>query len=1568
MNILERIMNFESIEGNKERVCEALCKDIQDCNNPSYVMEFIEKNRDTLNEYFLEYYDSLKEYGLLKDAIVIDKESKEILKTIQQQKLMTESNRENKYFFISTKNMNKKTLTPRIPSTFVTEAAYEDGSNKRISLHESIEGALMKMRGISKGTVLYVHCPAHDIRVMNPSIKQIPYAKLCQEVWCQKPVTLKCIGKIILEDSKSDKYFSYGEIGNMHKVYCADWEYNWVDKFDEVVHNSFKPATLTNESYLLNDSYFQTKDSVIFFKEASDNDARLKRILYNDRIRNDKELFSIYENIRQNNPWIRYAYIRPERYNERNVFIDMRYYNDAFLRNNLYRNTKGAEIYFDLLLKLLNTKGFESYERRTIFIDVDEYNPKDDTSIYDYKKTINPISMIIYLMTYNPSKLRSGLNKYTIVFFGKTGYFKMTIDDKTEFSRSRFKILVDKLINKEIIQDDNLAKDSPKAIKTDILDRMETSSGIKIHNFTGGEETISKEDLQKKLDNNATKKKEVTDMIDKAAETSNSTDEALDKLNTNEFKKLLLDLAEEEEQKSQVSATRAARMTKLNQEFSKKKIDGVSVKELLDRSKEDRELPESSIPVDSINDEWEHLQFTNFNEIYDNDEDIIAILDFFSTRTNPIAVRNVDKQDTSTTEDSIYTYIVDCEDINGKRFKLTFDVPKFRNGRFMRLRGNEKTISAQLPLLPIIKTDEDTVQIVSNYNKIFIRRFGTSDGKSYSSAGRILKALEKYEGNNIKTKAGDNRKICRKYDLPIDYIDISGTYSTIMIPNQKITIYFNQDEIREKYNVDDSKGLPCAIRGNDILYWNGNTTFSVWLTDLLRENSDSKFMEIYDSIKPAKRYTYSKASILNTEIPVIVIMAYSEGLFTALKKNNINYELLEARPHINLDTHDVIKFNDGYLVYELNYASSLLMNGLKECGTEAYSIKEVNSKLMWLDFLDQFGGRIKADGLDNFYDLMMDPITIEVCKDFDLPYDYIEVLAYANMLLVDNKYNKHTDLSGNRYRTKEIISGYVYKSLATSYGQYSNMLKRSKKDATMSIKRSQVIDNIMMDPTAGDLSVFTPLLEVEAANAVSFKGLAGMNSDRSYGLDKRTFDRTMLNKLAMSTGFAGNVAITRQATINAGIEGKRGYVKAEDGEMNDVNTLCFTEALTPMCTTRDDPFRTAMTFIQTNKHSMRTKVSTPLLVTNGSDEALGYMCSNMFAFKAKDKGTITDLTEDYMIITYNDKTTEFVDLRENIKKNSDGGFFGVLKLDTDLKVGDKVKPGQIVAYDKFSFSKSVGKKANPQYNIGLLAKIAVMTTDEGYEDSAIISPWLSKAMASEVVVKKEITLPKNTNILSMVKKGQEIQEGDPLMIFQNAFDEDDLNTLMKNLADEGDDISDLGRVKVKSKVTGVVQDIVIYRTVETDELSDSLKKVVKDYESSVSKVKRIADKCNNDTEDIFTPNYKLDPVGKLKHAKDSVLIEFYLKYEDEMGIGDKLVYDRALKGVTKDIFPEGKEPTSEFRPDERIEAFLSVASINGRMVGSVLNIWSLNKIMIELGRSVKDIMGLPYDFEINDQP
>ena len=49
-------------------------------------------------------------------------------------------------------------------------------------------------------------------------------------------------------------------------------------------------------------------------------------------------------------------------------------------------------------------------------------------------------------------------------------------------------------------------------------------------------------------------------------------------------------------------------------------------------------------------------------------------------------------------------------------------------------------------------------------------------------------------------------------------------------------------------------------------------------------------------------------------------------------------------------------------------------------------------------------------------------------------------------------------------------------------------------------------------------------------------------------------------------------------------------------------------------------------------------------------------------------------------------------------------------------------------------------------------------------------------------------------------------------------------------------------------------------------------------------------------------------------------------YHDKFKVGDKLIYGTAVKGVDKDVFPEGLEPYSEYRKDEKIHALLSILS------------------------------------------
>ena len=178
------------------------------------------------------------------------------------------------------------------------------------------------------------------------------------------------------------------------------------------------------------------------------------------------------------------------------------------------------------------------------------------------------------------------------------------------------------------------------------------------------------------------------------------------------------------------------------------------------------------------------------------------------------------------------------------------------------------------------------------------------------------------------------------------------------------------------------------------------------------------------------------------------------------------------------------------------------------------------------------------------------------------------------------------------------------------------------------------------------------------------------------------------------------------------------------------------------------------------------------------------------------------------------------------------------------------------------------------------------------------------------------------------------------------------------------EINELGRIVLRSKVTGVVSDIKMYRTVELNELSPSLRKIFKAYEDNIKKYKSIMDKYHIDDKE-FDANYKLDSTGKLKGIEDGVLIEYYLSYHDKMSVGDKLVYYSALKGVVRSIFPKGEEPYTDRRPKEKIRSFLTATSVNKRMVGSIIKVGSIQKVLVELDRSVKDIYNIKWDDNLN---
>ena len=62
------------------------------------------------------------------------------------------------------------------------------------------------------------------------------------------------------------------------------------------------------------------------------------------------------------------------------------------------------------------------------------------------------------------------------------------------------------------------------------------------------------------------------------------------------------------------------------------------------------------------------------------------------------------------------------------------------------------------------------------------------------SINKLTKTLDKYEGKDIKVIPGDNRKICKKYELPMEFVDISSLYAKLIFKDGSY-ISFNMDDL-----------------------------------------------------------------------------------------------------------------------------------------------------------------------------------------------------------------------------------------------------------------------------------------------------------------------------------------------------------------------------------------------------------------------------------------------------------------------------------------------------------------------------------------------------------------------------------------------------------------------------------------------------------------------------------------------------------------------------------------------------------------------------------------------------
>lgn len=999
--------------------------------------------------------------------------------------------------------------------------------------------------------------------------------------------------------------------------------------------------------------------------------------------------------------------------------------------------------------------------------------------------------------------------------------------------------------------------------------------------------------------------------------------------------------------------------------------------------------------LDIHNDNIKENKFCNFEKSYLEKKykaDLVNGVAALSKADSPLFIDSIEVEDSSDVMNQKETYTYHLVDEDGKKHKIVLDIPKVIDNNYIYIGGNKKTILKQRINRPIVKIKPNLVQINTWYNKCMVERYGNVIDSKSVEISKHLTSNKHYMTYHVVYGNAKARNKKYRTSLDFDYYARNMTEATIgdtrfFFDLPKLEEEMQKLKITEPIVLGDT--IACGITTKDgkpeIIRCSidGKTdSDDMGINEILLKKLPSSARSKINASAGAKRTAYARMKVLAKNIPVVFFMCFCEGFSKAMSDCGIKYDVIDNTKEnrkINYG-HDrgTIETLDKIIVYDkYPYENSLLLNGFSGLPLHSYTLAELDSKDTYIDMIPLFYSNVNmAYPLSQFKDFLLDDAAKEMLRDFNQPDELVPLLFYAVQLLVNNQYVGDTDMTSVRIRSTEIIPNIAYDVVVNAYGKYRQSKLRGGK-GTINVPRNEVMKALSSSTLIDDASVSNPIMTLEKIHTCTIKGstdvkgvrLGGQNQTNGMNMMRRSYDKTMLGVFGITGTPDGEVGIKKFLTIEPNITSTRGYIEATDTKdvdnLNSANLFTFAESLTPPSVRHDDPPRTGMMYSQ-SVHMVLTEDSSPVLIGNHVESVVPYHMSGEFCFVAKKAGEIIDVKKGIYVVKYNDGTYDSFDTNPIIHKNPSEGSYTEIAFVCDHAVGYKFKKNEVLAYDPKAFTKDENG-LSASMNIGVLAKVAIMSTYDIYEDSEPVTKKLSERLATSVIHMHPVTLSAGTYVDHIVKIGDHVNTGDVIVKFDANSGNADIEEFMAALKDRdmADEIVESTQTTIKSDETGVITDIRVYTSVPVEQLSPTLQKLVRDYHGKIATKSNILEKYKNagdndfykcgqlltETTDVTESNY-----GKIKgnQVGEGVLIEIYTKSIDIIKKGDKQTNYCALKGVTSHVIEEGKEPFSEFRPEEEVSAFVAPLSIISRKTPSIfMNLFG-NKVLIELKRKLKE--------------
>ena len=885
---------------------------------------------------------------------------------------------------------------------------------------------------------------------------------------------------------------------------------------------------------------------------------------------------------------------------------------------------------------------------------------------------------------------------------------------------------------------------------------------------------------------------------------------------------------------------------------------------------------------------------------------------------------------------SYENHALDLKPVDGVSSVIRFRVPKISSDGSFTASGNKYVMRKQRVDVPIRKIKPSIVQLSSYYGKTFV---SINPKKANNALEWIVKKVNEasMESHPTIQKVYPAKVFDNHFEAPYLYNGLADNFkmvitndNTLVFDHKERLTLFTEETVK-KLETNGSRVVGKSSKGHPLVI-DKSDNFFAFVNGVSVPIGDIYQVLGLDMAKAP--VDFSEVRIFSNNVPVGVLLSYVIGFKNLVKLLGAKYRYVEGKRVGALEPHEfAIQFSDSSYVFDRreDRVNTLILAGFTDFHKEVkqYQEYEFDKKNVYLNLLESKGlGSIYIREIELTQQLFVDPITQGILKEMGEPETFNGLMIRATEMLQTYHHPDPQDMRVMRIRGYERIPGAIYKELVTSIRQYKNRNIAGK--SRVELGPYDVWNSVMKDPAIKHIEDINPIQNLKEAEIVTYVGEGGRGKD-SINKATRAYHQEDMGVVSEATVDSSDVGINAYLSANPNFSDLRGLPK----KSKDINaaTLLSTSALLAPGSDHDDPKRVNFVSIQ-QSHTIAARGYHQPIVRTGYEYVIGNRTSDMFCTTAKQDGKVVQIDDNGIIVEYKDGTKKGVALGTSYGK-AEGSVYPHTIV-TDLKLGQKVSQGNVIAYNRNFFEPDMFSNSNVVLKNSMTVRTVLYESNQTHEDSSAISAELSDRLNATTTKVKSYTINFNQNIREVLTPGTRVTPKSILMLIEDeitstagVFDSDSIASL-KRLANQSP----------RASYVGEITKVEVYYNGDKADMSPALKSLADKSDREMSASLRASGKPVVNGQ--VTEEYR---VGGVPLTMDKAEIRFYINVSTRAGVGDKVVFSNQLKSVIGEVMDYSMTTEN----GEKIDAVFGNRSIMARVTLSPYLIGTTTTLLKAIG-------------------